>query len=51
MISGIDKNGDTITSGTFGVLVWDKASDNTIGGINPGEGNRITGHREGVGHR
>ena len=45
---GLDKNGDTITSGTFGVLVWENASDNSIGGINGGEGNRITGHREGV---
>ena len=45
---GLDKNGDVVTSGTFGVLVWDSSSDNEIGGINGGEGNRIAGHREGV---
>ncbi len=45
---GLDANGDTVTSGTFGVLVYDGAHDNIIGGVNPGEGNSITGHREGV---
>ena len=31
---GLDVNGDEIVSGTFGVLVWDGASDNIIGGVN-----------------
>ena len=46
---GLNADGEAlITSGTFGVLAWDLANYNIVGGINPGEGNRIAGHREGV---
>ena len=48
-IIGMNSDSDTVlTSGTFGVLIWDLADSNIIGGINPEEGNRIAGHREGV---
>ena len=46
---GLNADGDTVlTSGTFGVLVWDQANNNIVGGKDPGEGNRIAGYREGV---
>jgi hypothetical protein len=33
---------------SFGVVIWDGSRNNSIGGIAPGEGNLITGNRDGV---
>ena len=42
------KNGDVITAGDHGVVMWDGVYNNQVGGANPGEGNRIAGHNNGV---
>ena len=46
---GTDATGSQVVgNGTFGVVLWDGASGNTIGGINFGEANVIAGARDGV---
>ena len=45
---GLDKNGDVVAAGDHGVVMWDGSYNNQVGGTNPGEGNRIAGHNNGV---
>ena len=45
---GLDRNGDVVSAGDHGVVIWDGTYNNQIGGANPGEGNRIAGHNNGV---
>ena len=45
---GLNKNGDVVFAGDHGVVIWDGPEDNRVGGANPGEGNRIAGHNNGV---
>ncbi len=45
---GLDKNGDVVSAGDHGVVIWDGPYNNQVGGDNPGEGNRIAGHNNGV---
>ncbi len=45
---GLDKNGDVVSAGDHGVVMWDGVYNNQVGGVNPGEGNRIAGHNNGV---
>ncbi|MGB5200030.1 MAG: DNRLRE domain-containing protein, partial [Sedimenticolaceae bacterium] len=45
---GLDRNGDVVSAGDHGVVIWDGSYNNQIGGANPGEGNRIAGHNNGV---
>ena len=37
-----------VSAGDHGVVIWDGPYNNQIGGANPGEGNRIAGHNNGV---
>ena len=45
---GLDKNGDVVSAGDHGVVMWDGLYNNQIGGAISGEGNRIAGHNNGV---
>ena len=45
---GLDRNGDVVSAGDHGVVMWDGVYNNQVGGVNPGEGNRIAGHNNGV---
>ncbi len=45
---GLDQNGDVVTAGDHGVVIWDGPDNNRVGGVNVGEGNRIAGHNNGV---
>ena len=45
---GVAVDGSTEMANGQGVVVWEQADDNAIGGINPGEGNLIVGGTKGV---